>query len=273
MDFVEQTVPFWLPQKKGSSSKTGITVDFITNTMFTAGFLAIPEKQFVYGRGGSGIYSLNEDQSWGPKMDGSMQNQWDPISKTFKVSPYLPVGKDNFKNFLEQGYVTNNNLNIGYHKDNVSFRNSFNWVENKGRYPNSKLQKYTYAFGADLDLKKFKISTNLSYAKKASKNVGSNGYTSYDPMYSILIWSPSDWDLRLYKNNYWIKPGEIQNNHFGLVAGGTIDNYAGKAENNPYFDRYEKTNEISRDIFNADLTMSYQLTNWLKAKVRSGVDF
>ncbi len=259
--------------KNGSSNRTGISIDYTTNTMFTAGFLAIPEKQSVYGRGGSGIYALNSDASWGAKMDGSLQNQWDPVTKTFSVRPYLPVGKDNFKNFLEQGYVTNNNLNIGYRKDNVSLRNSFNWVENKGRYPNAKLQKYTYAFGADLNLNKFKMSTNLSYAKKASKNIGSNGYTSYDPMYSILIWSPSDWDLRQYKNNYWIKPGEIQNNHFGLVAGGTIDNYAGASENNPYFDRYEKTNEISRDIFNADLTMSYPLTNWLKATVRSGVDF
>jgi TonB-linked SusC/RagA family outer membrane protein len=259
--------------KNGSTNKPGITVDYTTNTMFTAGFLAIPEKQSVYGRGGSGIYNLNSDESWGAKMDGSMQNQWDPISKTFSVRPYLPVGKDNFKNFLEQGYVTNNNLNIGYQKENLSLRNSFNWIENKGRYPNAKLQKYTYSFGADLNLDKFKMSTNLSYAKKASKNIGSNGYTSYDPMYSILIWSPSDWDLSLYKNNYWIKPGEIQNNHFGLVAGGTIDNYAGKSENNPYFDRYEKTNEISRDIFNADLTMSYQLTNWIKATLRSGVDF
>ncbi|MGB3006443.1 MAG: SusC/RagA family TonB-linked outer membrane protein [Chitinophagaceae bacterium] len=259
--------------KNGSSNKSGISVDFTTNTMLTAGFLAIPEKQSVYGRGGSGIYALNSDQSWGPKMDGSMQNQWDPITKTFSVRPYLPVGKDNFKNFLEQGYVTNNNLNIGYQKDKISLRNSFNWTENKGRYPNSKLQKYTYSFGADLNLDKFKMSTNLSYAKKASKNIGSNGYTSYDPMYSILIWSPADWDLSLYKDNYWIKPGEIQNNHYGLVAGGTIDNYSGGSVNNPYFDRYEKTNEISRDIFNADLTMSYQLTTWLKATLRSGVDF
>jgi TonB-linked SusC/RagA family outer membrane protein len=259
--------------KNGSTNRTGISVDLTSNTMFTAGFLAIPEKQSEYGRGGSGIYSLNSDQSWGAKMDGSMQNQWDPISKTFSLRPYLPVGKDNFKNFLEQGYVTNNNLNISYRRENLSLRNSFNIVENKGRYPNAKLQKYTYSFGADLNLDKFKMSTNLSYAKKASKNIGSNGYTSYDPMYSILIWSPSDWDLSLYKNNYWIKPGEIQNNHFGLVAGGTIDNYAGSSENNPYFDRYEKTNEISRDIFNADLTMSYQMTKWLKATVRSGVDF
>ena len=259
--------------KNGSTNKSGVVIDFTTNTMFTAGFLAIPEKQFIYGRGTSGIYNLNSDASWGGKMDGSMQNQWDPISKTFSNRPYLPVGKNNFQDFLEQGYVTNNNLNIGYRKDNIALRNSFNWAQNKGRYPNSKVDKYTYSFGADLNLEKFKMTTNFSYAKKASPNIGSNGYTSYDPMYGILIWSPSDWDLSLYKNNYWITNGEIQNNSYGLVAGGGIGNYAGASINNPYYDRYEKTNEISRDIFNADLTMSYPLAKWLKATLRSGIDF
>ena len=259
--------------KNGSSNKSGVVIDFTTNTMFTAGFLAIPKKQFVYGRGSSGIYNLNYDGSWGGKMDGSIQRQWDPISKTFVDKPYLPVGKDNFKNFLEQGYVTNNNLNIGYKKDNISLRNSFNWAQNKGRYPNSKVDKYTYSFGADINLQKFNLGTNFSYAKKASPNIGSNGYTSYDPMYGILIWSPSDWDLSLYKNNYWIKPGEIQNNSYGLPTGGGIGDYSGASINNPYYDRYEKTNEIARDIFNADITMSYPLAKWLKATLRAGVDF
>ena len=259
--------------KNGSTGKAGITVDATSNTMYTAGFLAIPEKQSVYGRGGSGIYDINSDESWGQKIDGSQQNQWDPIAKAFSVRPYLPIGQDNFANFLEQGYVTNNNFNIGYKKDNVSLRNSFNWTENKGQYPNSKLDKYTFTSGADFTFDKLKMSTNLSYAKKKSPNIGSNGYTSYDPMYSILIWSPSDWNLADYKDNYWIKRGEIQNNHFGLAPNGTIDSYKGKSENNPYFDRWEKTNEISRDIFNADLTTSYQLASWMKATVRAGIDF
>jgi TonB-linked SusC/RagA family outer membrane protein len=256
--------------KNASTSKSGITIDVTSNTMFTAGFLAIPEKQIVYGRGGSGTYTLNSEESWGTVMGGKNQMQWDPIDKTFKSMPYLPVGKDNFQNFLEQGYVTNNNLNIGFKKDNVSIRNSLNYAENKGRYPNSKIQKYTYSFGADVNLNKLKMSTNLSYAKKKSPNVGSNGYTSYDPMYSLLIWSPADWDIRLYKDNYWLVQDQVQNNHYGLPADGV---YTGRPINNPYFDRYEKTNEISRDIFNADLTVSYELTDWLKATVRSGVDF
>lgn len=256
--------------KNGSTNKAGITVDFATNTMFTAGFLAIPEKQSVYGRGTTGVYNINSDNSWGAKMDGSIQNQWDPYSKTFKDMPYQPVGKDNFANFLEQGYVTNNNINVGFKGDVVSLRSSLNWTQNKGQYPNSSLSKYTYTFGGDVNLDKFKMSSNVSYAKKASPNVGSNGYTSYDPMYVLLIWSSADFNVLDYKNNYWYIPGELQSNHFGVLPDGT---YKGANQNSPYFDRYEKTNEISRDIMNVDFSMSYDFTPWLKATVRSGVDF
>ena len=256
--------------KNGSLSKSGFTVDVTTNTMYSAGFLAIPKVQSVYGRGDNSVYDQYSDNSWGTVMDGTMRQQWDPITKTNTIRPYLPVGKDNFKNFLEQGYITNNNINLMYKKDNLSIRNSFNWTDNKGRYPNSRLQKYSYAFGADLTIKKFKIGTNFSYARKTSPNIGANSYTSYDRMYSILIWSPTDWKLADYKNNYWITPGVLQQNHFGLNAAGQN---AGRDENNPYFDSYEKLNKISRDIFTADVTMSYQLTDWLKATARTGVDF
>jgi TonB-linked SusC/RagA family outer membrane protein len=256
--------------KNGSTNKNGITVDVTTNTMFTAGFLAIPEKQSVYGRGTNGTYNINSDNSWGAKIDGSQQNQWDPISKAFITMPYLAVGKDNFANFLEQGYVTNNNINVGYKGQVVALRSSLNWTQNKGQYPNSTLNKYTYTFGGDINLGKFKMSSNMSYAKKASPNLGSNGYTSYDPMYVLLIWSSADFNVLDYKDNYWIVPGVVQNNHFGVQPNGT---YSGANQNCPYFDRYAKTNEISRDIMNVDLSLSYDFAPWLKATVRSGVDF
>jgi len=247
--------------KNGSTNKGGLTAEFTTNTMFTAGFLAIPEKQSVYGRGNNNTYDKNSDSSWGQKMDGSIQNQWDPFSMEYKDYAYLPIGKNNFKNFLEQGYVTNNNFNVGYKKENVSIRSSINWTENKGQYPNSKLDKFTYTLGGDINLDKFKLSSNLSYAKKLTPNLGSNGYTSYDPMYSLLIWSGSDFNVLDYKNNYWLKEGEEQNYTYR------------SGSNNPYYDRYERTNEVSRDIFNADVSSSYQIAKWMKASIRSGLDF
>lgn len=257
--------------KNGSTEKAGVTVDVNTHTMFTAGYLAIPEKQSVYGRGTSYIYDLNSDNSWGTFMDGSIQRQWDPIAKEFRDYEYLPVGKDNFKNFLEQGYITNNNVSVGINKENTSFRSSFNWTQNKGRYPNSMLDKYSYSIGGDVNLDRFRLTSNMAYTKRTSPNLGSNGYTSYDPMYTLLIWSSADFDIRDYKDNYWLKPGEVQNNHFGYnLATGS---YAGKLQNNPYFDRWERTNEVSRDIFNADLTAAYDITKWLTFTARTGIDF
>lgn len=247
--------------KNGSSKSDGLSVDISTNTMFSAGFLAIPERQSMYGRGSNNTYDKNSTSSWGAAMDGSIQNQWDPFSKEYRDYAYLPVGKDNFKNFLNPGYVTNNNINVSYKTKNASLRSSLNWTENKGQYPNQVLDKFTYTFGGDISLDKFRLSSNLSYSKRMSPNMGSNGYTSYDPMYSLLLNSAADYNILDYKDNYWIKENEVQNFTYKDLT------------NNPYFDAYEKTNEISRDIFNADVSASYDIIPWLKATVRSGLDF
>lgn len=247
--------------KNGSTNEgVGISTNFSTNTMFTAGFLAIPERQGIYGRGTNGTYNVNSDSSWGPVMDGTIRTQWDPFLKSYRDYEYLPIGKNNFSNFLEQGYITNNNLNVGYKGDLLSLRSSVNWIENKGQYPNSKLNKYTYTFGGDVNLDKFKMSSNFSYARQHTPNLGSNSYTAYDAMYSLLIWSAADFNVLDYKNNYWLVPDQTQN--FTYKGG----------SNNPYFDRYERTNETSRDIFNVDVSASYQLVDWLKASIRAGFD-
>lgn len=269
--FRGQSGAILITTKNGSSNKTGVSVEVGTNTMFNAGFLAIPEKQSVYGRGSAYVYDMYSDESWGTFMDGTIRTQWDPIAKEYRDYPYLPVGKDNFKNFLETGYITNNNVSVAFKGEHVALRTSLNWTQNKGRYPNSVLDKYSYSLGGDINLDKFKLTSNMSYTKRESPNMGSNGYTSYDPMYTLLIWSAADFNVLDYKNNYWIKPGQLQNNHFGYDF--AANRYRGKNENNPYFDRYERTNEISRDIFNADLTMGYDIASWLKATVRSGLDF
>ena len=67
--------------KNGSNNASGITVDFTTNSMLAAGYLAIPKKQDVYGRGSNNTYDINSTSSWGTVMDGTIRNQWDPFLK------------------------------------------------------------------------------------------------------------------------------------------------------------------------------------------------
>ncbi|MBK7173134.1 MAG: SusC/RagA family TonB-linked outer membrane protein [Bacteroidales bacterium] len=247
--------------KKGSGIN-GISITLNSSTMFAAGYLAIPESQSTYGRvvnTATNSAVTNGDGAWGPPLEGQEVIQWDPISRSMKPMPWLPVGKDNFQNFLEPGYVLNNNLNIVQQGEYGSFRASASWVKNKGQYPNSMFDKYSYSIGGDMKVKRLTLSSSIGYNKQSSPNIGFSGYTGYDPMYSMLIWSSPDWNVLDYKN-YWVVPDETQNTSYT------------DTNNNPFFDRNERTHSLNKDIFNGSLSLNYDLTSWLKATIRSGFD-
>lgn len=247
--------------KKGNGIK-GISISLNSGTMFAAGYLAIPESQSTYGREvntSTNTAVTNGDGAWGPPLEGQEVIQWDPQRMDWRPMPYIARGANNFKNFLEPGYILNNNLSITQQGDFGSFRASVNWVKNKGQYPNSMFDKYTYSLGGDIKLKKLTFSSNMAYNKHFSPNIGFNGYTSYDPMYSLLIWSSPDWDVLDYRN-YWIVPDEQQNTSYT------------DTNNNPYFERNERTHSVDKDIFNGSLSIMYDLASWLKATLRSGFD-
>ncbi|MDR1715993.1 MAG: SusC/RagA family TonB-linked outer membrane protein [Prevotella sp.] len=247
--------------KKGSE-RQGLSVSVNSGTMFTAGYLAIPEMQSTYGRvvnTATNTYARTGDGSWGVPMEGQEIIQWDPVSKTMKPMPYTARGKDNFKNFLEQGYILNNNISVVQQSQKGSLRASATWVRNKGQYPNSMFNKYTYNLGGEIKLDKFTLSSSMGFNKQTSPNLGFNGYAGYDPMYSLLVWSAPDYDIRDYKD-YWLVKNEKQNNSYEST------------NNNPYFDRYERLHTLNRDIFNGTLALNYDITPWLKATLRTGFD-
>lgn len=259
-----QTGAIMVTTKKGKGSD-GLSISVNSSSMFTAGYLAIPEVQSTYGRvlktntGGALEYVRTADGAWGAPMEGQDVVQWDPASKTMKSMPYLPIGKDNFKNFLEQGYILNNNVSIAQNGKLGNIRASATWVNNKGQYPNSKFNKYTYSIGGNINIDKFSFSSNVSYNKHETPNKGFNGYTGYDPMYGLLIWGAPDWDVTQYKD-YWVIPNEEQNSSF--TAG----------VNNPYFDRYERTHSLNKDIFNGSVEVGYEFIEGLKLIGRLGYD-
>lgn len=248
--------------KKGSQQQ-GFSVNINSSTMFTAGYLAIPESQSVFGRGTTGIYNRTSDRVWGQEMNGVEVEQWDPISKSLKMMPYLPVGKDNFKNFIEQGYVTNNNVSVQQQGELGSLRASANWTQNKGQYPNSRINKYSFTLGGEMKYQNFTLSSSMGYSKKTAPNAGFNGYKNYDPMYSLLIWTGADYDVRQYED-YWVIKDEKQNNSYDEVIN-TLDN--------PYFHQYERTRSLNRDVFNGMVNAGYAILPWLKAGIRLGLDY
>lgn len=230
--------------------------------MFEAGYLAIPEMQDKFGRvvnTATNTYVRSGGGAWGPPLEGQTVIQWDPISKTMKPMPFTARGKDNFKNFLQQGYILNNSLSVKQNGEMGGFRASVNWVENKGTYPNSRFDKINYSLGGNIEINKFSISSSLSYSNQSSPNIGFSGYTAYDPMYSMLVWGAPDWNVLDYKD-YWLIPNEVQNSSYTSGI------------NNPYFGQYERIHPYKKDIFHGQFTLNYEFTDWLKLMVRTGYD-
>lgn len=247
---------------KKSGTRKGLQVSINSSTMFEAGYLAIPKMQSEYGRvvnTSTNTYVRSADGSWGLPLDGKDVIQWDPVSKTMKAMPYIARGKDNFRNFQEQGYILNNGVSVSETGDLGSFRASAVWGQNKGTYPNSRFDKLSFSLGGDIHVKRFTLNTSVTYNNQSSPNMGFNGYTAYDPMYSMLVWGSPDWDVRQYKD-YWVVPNEVQNSSY--TAG----------NNNPYFDRFQRIHSTDKNIFNGQVTATYDVTSWLKAMVRTGYD-
>jgi TonB-linked SusC/RagA family outer membrane protein len=250
---------------KRGAGKAGTSISVNSGTMFTAGFLAIPELQSTFGRrirqnpDGTLEHIRSTDDSWGPVLDGREVIQWCGITKTMRAMPNIARGKDNFRNFLEQGHILHNNVNIAQSGEHGNIRASATWVNNKGVYPNSTLNRYTYSLGGDIRLNNVSLSSNLSYSKRQSPNLGFNGYTGYDPMYTLLVWAAPDWDIRDFRD-YWLIPNQVQNNSYTAT------------NNNPYFDRFERTNAMNRDIFNGMFEMKYEPSKFFNTLVRVGYD-
>ena len=196
--------------KKGAAGK-GFAVDINSNTMFQLGYLAVPEVQSSYGRGQNGV--IDNDYVWGPKLDaGNTARDWNPVTKQFEDNrPLVSVGKDNLKNFMNTGIVTNNNISIAQTGENGSFRIGLNHIYNKGQFPNQKLSMMNLTSGGEIRINdKFKIESHFGLSRRSAPQIWGGGYDNQGYLYQLVMWTGTEYDIRDYKD-YWVVPNKTQN--------------------------------------------------------------
>lgn len=247
--------------KKGADGK-GLKVTFNSNNMMNAGFLMLPEVQTGYSAGLGGNYSPT-DYVWGAKLDaGVMADQWNPITKQMENRELSSVGKDNFKDFLVSGFVSNNNLSIAQRGENGSFRVSLNHILEKGQYPNLKANSLNFALSGEMNIDdRLTLSSTIGYNRKQAPQTFGSGYSAQGYIYNILVWMGPEYDLSLYKDNYWLIPNEQQNWHYTAWY------------DNPYIMAFEKLSGIKQNKMNANFTATYKLFPGAKLIVRPGFDW
>lgn len=246
--------------KKGLGEK-GVEITVNSNNMFFSGYLALPKVQSSYSAGYGGKYNT-DDEVWGDKLDiGRKYMQWNPLTKQMEESELTSRGKNNFQNFLEPGFISNNSVSFTTQGENGSIRTSLSHIFNKGQYPNTKLNMTNISVAGETKLSdKITLESRLGYNRHYAPNDFGAGYNSQGYIYNILVWTGPEYDLTQYKD-YWLEKNVSQNWHYKAWY------------DNPYLSAYEKISSELKNKLNASVTLNYQVTKWGKLMLRSGYDY
>jgi len=210
-------------------------------------------------------YINGNDESWGPKMDGTpvrMYYSFYPQDPEFgKALPFVPQ-PNNIKDYFETGHTINNNISVAGGNENMIFKLSYNNAYVKGVMPNTSLTRNNIGFNGSLDVtRKITVGVNMNLANNQATRP-SQGYQGTAT--GQVQWFQRNLDVKRLRN-YRYPDGTIMNwNVNPNTTTGIITNNKPSDWNNPYFDAYANSNDDNRDRLFGDINLSYQVIKGLK---------
>jgi TonB-linked SusC/RagA family outer membrane protein len=210
-------------------------------------------------------YVNGNDESWGPKMDGTPVRMYysfytqDP--EFGKLTPFVPHS-DNIQDYFETGHTINNNISVGGGSENMTYKLSYNNTYIKGVMPNTSLKRNNLGLNTSFDISKnLTAGANITIANNKAVRP-SQGYQGTGT--GQVQWFQRNIDMNRLKN-YRYPDGTIMNwNVNPNTSTGIITNNKPSDWNNPYFEAYANSNDDNRDRLFGDVNLSYQVIPGLK---------
>jgi TonB-linked SusC/RagA family outer membrane protein len=254
-----------LIKTKTGKNKKGLGISVNSNTSFS-NLLILPDYQNVFGQGSNGRFSyvdgkgggVNDgvDESWGPKLDGSLIPQF--YSKGEAV-PFV-AHPNNIRDFFNTGYTYNNGVAFTGSDEKYDFRFSYNNLKQTGVIPNSEQGRNSFLLNTS-----YKITPQLTFhatgnyvQDKAANLPGSGGKRATSTMLQFS-WFGRQVDIKQLKNY--------------RDADGNSFNWNNSYYSNPYFLAYENTVGQRRDRLIGNVELNYRISENLSANVRTGNDY
>ncbi|WP_276496318.1 SusC/RagA family TonB-linked outer membrane protein [Pontibacter litorisediminis] len=261
--------------KKGKLGSDKVTVQL--NSAFSVERVGnIMPYQNMYGGGGSQNWrtlpngdkyvDISYDESWGPRMDGTLARQifsFYPQDPTYgQLTPFV-AHPDNIKDYYETGHTLNNGITITGGSDKATYRISANDTRIEGVEPNTWLKRHNIGTSISVKLhEKLTASTNINYAGNSAQRPEQG---SEDGARYLGQWFQRNMDMKRLKD-YKYADGTFL--HWNLrrpsSTTGEVTNFKPLYWNNPYFEAYENTSNDSRSRLFGDIGLSYQLLPELK---------
>lgn len=217
------------------------------------------ELQNVYGQGVNGNYSMLASGSWGPKMEGQIIPNWrkeiygDEAYSDYAMLPQTNLVDEFFRTGLN--YVNSISATGGNEKINARF--SFTDSRNEGLLPNETLNKQNYNLNVEIKGKYLTIGGKVTYFREKNKN---------RPRWNSGPWS------QIVQMPRSIRLQDLQN---PIGKDGYIVNWSGNSNTkfNPYqWLLNENGNKLERDRFSGIVTVSGNITDFLRLTGRVGLD-
>lgn len=253
---------------------SGFSIEKVANFMPLQNLYGVGNNQTFLTLANGEKYINGNDESWGPKMDGTpvrMYYSFYPQDADYgKSTPFVPQ-PDNIRDFYETGKNINNSISVTGGNENSSYRLSYNNAYINGTIPNTWLKRNNLSLSSDLKLNdKLTVGVNANYAN----NSGQRPEQGYQGSFSgATQWFQRNIDINRLRN-YQYADGTIMNwNVNPNTTTGMITSANNKPSdwNNPFFDAYKSLNNDDRDRLFGDVSLNYQVLPELKlsAFVRS----
>ncbi|WOD43162.1 SusC/RagA family TonB-linked outer membrane protein [Hwangdonia lutea] len=266
---------------KSGKGKKGLGVEFSSSLTFDSVNTDLQDFQTIYGQGRSGlkpgfIYEngsvtalddgtpegldlatsnalSNSTLSWGAMLDGSNAIAWDGIYR-----PYTNTG-NNVKKFYDTGVTAVNTVSVVKGSDDYSYRLSFSNLDNRDVFPNSTLDRKSFSLSGNAKINP-KLTSTISakyIIEKVHNRVGI-GDGPGNANNSVLL-LPANIDVT------GMKPGFND-------EGAELPFTSSVWTTNPYWvtDKFNNNDKKKRII--ASTTLRYDITDWLYANGRAGID-
>jgi TonB-linked SusC/RagA family outer membrane protein len=251
--------------KKGKAQK-GLGVS-VTAGLNIATVSTLSEFQDEFGQGsnleffyvdgkGAGVND-NDDESWGPRLDGRLIPQFtSPVVNGVRQATPWVAHPGNVQDFFETGVTQDYGVSISNADDKYNFRLGTNFQDQKGTVPNTEIKKTNFTFSGDYQLhKRVKVGANINYIITDAPNLpgGTYGQRASGVMLQFF-WFGRQVDMAELKKDY-------------------TKNWNSYWYSNPYWRAYYNTVEQNRNRLIGDIHAEANLAEGLDLRVRSGTDY
>lgn len=218
--------------------------------------------------------------SWGPRMDGSPTVGIDGVTR-----PYSYAG-DNWKRFYRTGSAWTNSVAMTGGSDKLNFRLGVSDLRSTSVVPNSGFDRTNATLTANAKLgAKISVNAKMMYTNEYAKNRPTISDSPGNAIQAIWVRPPSvniD-DLRGDPNKLGAIPEGVDPALLEIYGQGDADDskFAGQellpaANNwgqNPWWAAYQHINSDKRDRVIASTQIRYDITSFLYASGRIGMDW